>query len=235
MGMLCSVLAGSFVLFLMLFARRKKYDVPMKKMIVLHVVVTILTTLGANLGSFLGGMSFLGLRLYGFILLDTVAMFALARVFRIEIGSLGDYLAASIIAVCCIVKVPCILDGCCYGKEIFVDAMGNVVRFPSQIVEFSIWGVLTAWLLWIERKGNHKNLLWAISAIWFGVFRFLVDIMRGNPNELKLVILGLPGGRFWSLIITIIGVAYLIYSFRKYKERYPSMKEVLRVVVGLKA
>lgn len=234
MGMLISVFMGSFVLFMLLLARRNKYSVSMKKMIVLHIVATILTTLGANLGSYLGGMGFLGLRLYGFILLDTLAMFALARIFRMDIGQLGDYLSVGIIAVCCIVKIPCLVEGCCYGKEIFVDAMGNAVRFPSQIVEFSMWLVLTVWLLWLERKGSHKNLLWATATVWFGILRFLVDFMRGNPIEMELVIMGLPGGRFWSMIVGILGVGYLIYSFRKYRERYPSVKEVFRVVLGLK-
>lgn len=233
MGMLYSVLIGSFILFCMLLMRRKKYGVSLRKMVALHIVMTILTTLGANLGSFLGGMSFLGLRLYGILILDTIAMFALAKLFDIKIGNLGDYMASSIIAVCCIVKLPCIIDGCCYGKELFVNAAGNAVRFPSQIVEFSIWAILTVWLLFIEQKGRHKNLIWSIASVWFGIFRFLVDFMRGNPNELRLKILGLTGGRFWSLFIVVMGCVFLVYSLRKYYTRKASAKDIVKIVLGM--
>jgi prolipoprotein diacylglyceryltransferase len=234
MGMLYSILIGAGVLFLTLLLRRKKYEVSIKKVLLIQIVVTIITTLGANLGSFLGGMSFLGLRLYGILILDTVFLPALAKLFKMEVGSLGDYLAVSIIAVCCIVKVPCIVDGCCYGKELFVNALDKPIRFPSQIVEFSIWAALTVWLFIIERKGKHENLLWPIASIWFGIFRFLVDFMRGNPREMKLVILGLPAGRFWSLFVAVMGSIFLTYLFHKYYGRKLSVKEFLRLVVGLK-
>lgn len=233
MGMLYSVMIGSFVLFLMMFFRRKRYDVSIKKLIILHIVITILTTFGALFGSFLGGMSFLGLRLYGILIVDTVAIFALSRIFNIDIGDLGDYLAASIIAVCCIVKVPCILDGCCYGIELFTNQAGNAVRFPSQIVEFSIWAILTAWLCFVESKGNHKNLLWSIATIWFGIIRFAVDFMRGNPREMKFVIMGMSGGKFWSLVVAAMGIVFLLYSFRKYWGRNPSSQEILRIPFGI--
>ena len=235
MGMLYSVLIGATVLFFMLLLRRKKYDISLVKCFALHIVVTILTTLGANFGSFIGGMSLLGLRLYGILLLDTFALFVLARVFKIEIGMLGDYLGPGIIAVCCIVKVPCIIDGCCYGKELFVNSSGVAVRFPSQIVEFSIWALLTIWLIWIERKGNHKNYIWAITSIWFGIIRFLVDFMRGNAVEMRLEILGMPAGRFWSLVVAILGCVLLFLLFRKYQKRSPSIKEMLRLIIGMKA
>lgn len=233
MGMLYSVLIGSMILLLMMLIRRKRYNISLKKMIAMHIVVTVLTTLGALFGSFLGGMSFLGLRLYGILILDTLMMYVLSRVFKIEIGCIGDYLSIGIISVCCIVKVPCIIDGCCYGKELFANAAGDVVRFPSQIVEFSIWAILTAWLCVIEFKGKHKHLLWAIASIWFGIFRFLVDFMRGNPREMKLVILGLPGGRFWSLFVVAMGIVFLIYSFRKYYNRKAAVNDVLRNIIGL--
>lgn len=233
MGTLYSVLIGAFILFLMMLIRRKKYDVSIKKLVAIHFVVTVFTTLGANLGSFLGGMSFLGLRLYGILILDTITMFVLSKLFKMDIGQMGDYLAAPIIAVCCIVKVPCILGGCCYGIELFTNAAGNVVRFPSQIVEFSIWAALTIWLCMIETKGYHMNMLWSIATLWFGIIRFLVDFMRGNPSEMQLVIMGLSGGKFWSLFVAIMGVAYMVYSFKKYMNSSLSMQKLARVAFGL--
>ena len=234
MGMLYSILIGVVMLLLMLLIRRKKYQISVGKVFAILIVVTIFTVLGANLGSFLGGMSFWGLRLYGILLVDSIILFGLARLFKMDVGKMGDYLSASIIAVCCIVKVPCMIDGCCYGKEIFVNATGDIVRFPSQVVEFSVWALLTIWLCLIDHKGEHKNLLWAIATIWFGFLRFLVDFMRGNPREMQLMILGLPGGRFWSLFVMIIGILFLLYSLHKYYQQKVILRDMLKVIVGLK-
>lgn len=231
--MLISILMGTGMLLLMMLIQRKKYDVSVGKTFAVHIVVTIITIIGACVGSALGGLSIKGLRLYGILMFDTVALLFLCKVFKMEIGRLGDYLAAPIIAVCSIVKIPCMVIGCCYGTALFIDAAGRTVRFPSQIVEFSIWAILTIWLLWIEKKGKQKNLLWPIATIWFGVFRFLVDYMRGNPAERRLILLGFPAGRFWSLFVLLMGVVLLIYLFRKYRGRRPSIKEVFRCIVGL--
>lgn len=231
--MLVSISMGVAILFVTLLWRRKMYDVSVGKTFVILLWFTVTTTVGALLGSFLGGMSFLGLRLYGMLLLDTVMMFAMAWCLRIDIGRLGDFLSVSIIAICAIVKIPCMVDGCCYGKVLLTSAAGNAVRFPSQIVEFSMWALLTIWLCVLERKGQLKNMLWSIATIWFGILRFIVDFMRGNPVEMRLVILGLPAGRFWSLVVASIGIVYLLYSFRKYRGRFPSFKEGLGCIVGL--
>ena len=234
MGIIPSVVIGSAVLLLLMWIRRKKYEVSPKKTIAIHIVATLLTTLGAMLGSLAGGFDFLGLRLYGFMILDTVALFFLCKLFRMEIGSLGDYLAAPIIAVCSIVKIPCLINGCCYGIALRRDALGNVtLRFPSQIVEFSIWALLTLWLFFLEFRGKHKNLLWSIATIWFGVFRFAVDFFRGNQYEMRLVILGLPAGRFWSMVCFFFGLAFLVYSFRKYYNKMPTLSEIVKAIFGI--
>ena len=234
MGIVPSVLIGSAVLLRLMWIRRKKFEASAKKTVALHVTVTLLTTLGAMLGSVAGGHSFLGLRLYGFMILDTIALFFLCKSFQMEIGSLGDFLAAPIIAVCSIVKIPCLINGCCFGVVLRTDVLGNpVLQFPSQIVEFSIWALLSMWLFFLEVRGKHKNLLWSIATIWFGIFRFAVDFFRGNLSEMRLVILGLPAGRFWSVVSFLLGIAFLVYSFRKYYQKMPTPWQMIKAIFGI--
>jgi prolipoprotein diacylglyceryltransferase len=233
MSTIISVLMGMSVLLGLMLAFRKRYKVSVIKMISLYAVVTALTILGANFGSAIGGFSWKGLRLYGILMVDTVALFAMSWLFRMEIGSLGDYLAAPVIGICSIVKIPCLCYGCCYGIELYKNAAGDMVRFPSQFVEFSIWLVLTVWLVLIQFKGNHKNLIWSIATAWFGFLRFLVDFFRGSALEMRLRIFGLPAGRFWSLVVLAMGIAFMFYSFRKYWGRNPKLIECLRILVGV--
>lgn len=229
---LISILSGVAVLLMMLLLQRRTYHIALKKTIAIHLVVTVITIIGAAFGSFIGGLTWGGLRLYGILMLDTFALLFLPALFRMERGRLGDFLAAPIIAVCSIVKIPCLIDGCCYGVTILINGVEGGIKFPSQIVEFSIWVLLTLWLLRLQSKGNHKNLLWPIAAIWFGIFRFLVDFFRGSASEMKLKILGLPAGRFWSLFVLVMGLVYLFLAFRKHYGRSPAPAEFLRAVFG---
>ena len=232
MGMIGSVLVGSAILLCMLLLEKKRYQLTMKKLFAIHVIMTVFTTVGACFGSFIGGESILGLRLYGILIIDTIVMFVLPKKFQIDVGRFSDYMAAPIIAVCAIVKIPCLIVGCCSGKELFFDTAGNAVYFPSQIVEFSIWVLLTLWLVMIECRGNHKNLLWSIASIWFGLFRYLVDFMRKYPTELH--VFGMPASRFWPLFVVAMGVLFMIYSFRKYWGRNPRVIEVIKAIFGIK-
>ena len=228
-----STIMGIVVLFIMLQISRKGYEVSMRKAVAIHVVFTVITIIGAKVGSYLGELTFAGLRLYGILMLDTIAMFFLYKPFKMELGQLSDYLAAPIIAVCAIVKVECLRVGCCYGMVLYLDEAGNAVRFPSQLVEFLVWVALTAWLLIINRKGQLKNMLWGVATIWFGIFRLLVDYLRGSPFEGAYMILGLTSARFWSIITALMGVMFLFISFRKHNERNPKIAEMLKAIFGL--
>lgn len=231
MGFILAFVLGTAVLQLLLWIRRKKLGTSSLKTVAIHVLATILTTLGAMLGSLAGGHSFLGLRLYGYIIVDTIALFFLNKLFDADIG---DHWAMPILAVCSIGKLPCLISGCCYGIVLRTDVLGNVLlRFPSQIVEFSIWTLLMLWILFLEKRGKHKHLLWGIATVWIGVFRFAVDFFRGNQSEMRLVIFGLPAGRFWSVVSFVLGLVFLIYSFRKYYKKMPTLPEVVKAIFGI--
>lgn len=221
-----------FLVFLVLL--RKKYNISMKMMIVLHILFTITGAFGASLGAVLSGMTWAGKRLHMLMAIDTITLTLFCFLLKQDAKRLGDYLAIPVVTVCAAAKVGCVISGCCYGVVLFVNENGTELRFPSAAVELSCWILLSLGLFFIAQKGYAKGFLWPIALIWFGVIRFFVDFMRGGFLERHLKILGLPISAFWSLIVMLMGIVYLICSFRRYRGHMPNMKDIFRLIFGLK-
>ena len=198
--------------------RMKKYHISFWKMMLINLLVTLCGIVGAALGAAVSGGTIWGKRLYGLMIADTLSIFVLSRPLKLSIADMGDFIAPPIMAVCFASKLDCIYRGCCYGIIIKKFETAPALRFPSAIVEMSIWAVLTIVLVLLERSKKTKGLLWPIGMIGFGIFRFITDYFRGAPNERAIFFLGLSGGALWSLITVILGVIYLAWAIRKSKK-----------------
>ena len=195
--------------------RMKKYRISFWKMMLIYLVVSIVGVIGAALGAVVSGGTILGKRLYGLMILDTVALLLLCHPLKLSVAEMGDFIAPPIMAVCFASKIDCLVKGCCYGIIVKKFETAPALRFPSAIVEMSIWAILTILLLLLERNKKTKGLLWPIGLITFGIFRFVTDFFRGAPSERRIMLLGLTGGAFWSLITFAIGIVFLIWAITK--------------------
>lgn len=215
------------------YFRMNKYGISLPKMLVIYLIVSTVGFVGARFGPSAVGIKDVGVKLYGLVLLDFLAIFPLSKMLRIGVAEFGDFISVPIMAVCASSKINCLINDCCRGMVICYN--GSVpVYFPSVIVEMMIWFILVALLILVERKKQITGSLWPILMVWFGSVRFLVDFLRGSEWETRPYIIGLSGGKFWSLVILIIGVVYLVFAFRKYWKRYPSVSEVTRILLGIK-
>ena len=212
--------------------RREKYDISLSQMLIIYVVVSAVGAVGACIGSFVAGGPITSVRLYGLIILDCGALFALSRLMRIDIGRLGDFISVPIMVVCFSSKINCLLTGCCRGILLFETAAGTPVRFPSAIFEMLLWATLAALLLLAEKRGTAKNTLWAVAVIWFGILRFFVSLLREFPERLTAVLPGVSGGMLWSAVAFLLGVVYLYYFLKRGLGRKPKLSELLRASVG---
>jgi prolipoprotein diacylglyceryltransferase len=167
------------------------------------------------------------------VLVDALTAIAFSALFKKDEHHLGDYLSVPVIAVCAAAKVGCVIIGCCYGVVLYVNEQGAEVRFPSAAVELAVWILLDIWLYTRERKGNIKGFLYPVAMIGAGFARFALDFMRGSLKERELKILGIPLGAFWSLVLLLLGIVYLNRLFKKKKNRRPTIKESLKIVIGV--
>lgn len=202
--------------------RRKRYGLSILKMVLIFLVISTSGAIGAALGGWAGGSGDLtGKRLYGLMLLDTVALLLTHRLFGLSLEGMGDFIAAPVILSCASSKIDCIIQDCCYGIVLKpMPEIGRALRFPSAIAELSVWAVLSFVLLILERNKKLKGLMWPFAMIGFGIFRFIADYFRGSAVDHRPFCPGITLGQFWSLVNLAVGVVFLAYMIaRKKKEQ----------------
>ena len=111
-----------------------------------------------------------------------------------------------------LLKVQCIVDGCCYGMALRLNSEGRLVRFPSQAVECADALVLAAVLLLMIRMGKGRGRMYAWYMLLYGVCRFGLNLLRETTPFIWIQ----PAGNFWSLVSIAIGLAILLAArFRR--------------------
>ena len=213
--------------------RRKRYGIGWRQLLLVYASISLVGAIGACVGSFLAGGSIKGIRLYGLMLFDAMFLPLVAKLIRSEVGQLGDFVAVPVAMSCAASKINCAIEGCCKGLVLYHDQSQQAVRFPSQIFELSLWVLLAAYLLVLETRKKSENLLWPIFMVWFGLLRYAVDFLRGSALEKLPFFFTMPGGRFWSLIVFILGLLWLFFALKDKLDRKPKLIEIVRSLFGL--
>lgn len=92
----------------------------------------------------------------------------------------------------------------------------NVPRHPSELYEFFLEGVVLFIILWFfSKKPRPTGAVSAAFLIGYGTFRFLVEFTRAPDKFLGLLALGLSMGQWLSLPMIVIGIAMMIWAYRR--------------------
>ena len=194
--------------------RRKAYNISFRQMLLIYLVFSCAGAVGACVGAFVSGEVIRSQRLYGLMLFDEITLLIMHRLLKMESGVLGDFVSVPLMAVCFSAKIDCIHRGCCYGIVLCELEAEQVVRFPSAIFEMAIWGIYVLLLLAVEKKGKAVGTMWPLTMIWFGFTRYMVDFLRGSLSLQVPFVFGMTAGRFWSLIVLVIGFIHLYFSLK---------------------
>jgi len=99
---------------------------------------------------------------------------------------------------------------------------GPLPRHPSQLYEALLEGVLLFIILWSLKARpwqDKRNKLWphgsmlALFLTLYGIFRFLVELVREPDPQLRRVLAGMTMGPLLSLIMIVSGI--LLWSLLK--------------------
>ncbi len=168
--------------------------------------------------SLTGGITFIG-GLIGGVIVFLLAFF----IFGKKYGKLQEIIE---IAPSCILiahafgRVGCFFAGCCYGKvtdSVFGMQFPGLPSpvFPTNLYEaiflFIMFGVCT--YLYLTKKSKHNLAIYLIS---YGVFRFLIEFLRGDHRG--DFVGSLSPSQFWSIFMVIAGVLLIVlhYTYPKY-------------------
>ena len=173
---------------------------------------------GFHFGS---GITFIG-GLIGGVICFLAVYFIFKKRLNIRLLDIIDIIPCSIFVAHGWGRIGCFFAGCCYGKEtssflgVQFPNLPNPV-YPTQLFEavflFIMFGICS--YLVLKKDFKHNLGLYLIS---YGVFRFLIEFLRGDDRGQIFGGLISPS-QFWSIIMIIAGVA-TIFLFERLRQNY---------------
>lgn len=201
---------------LLLFCRRKQYDISWKQVIIILLVVGGVGYFGAIFGSWLSYGSWRGIRFYGKALFVTFTLIGLAKLFKKESTAITDYYGPVDILALVIMKINCYMTGCCAGIDLYVNDQGERITFPSQIAELLVAAALFALIIILEKKKKCNGYRYYLYLLIYGITRFIFDYFRVTPSN-KIFLMGAPitVTQIFCAILMVVGIIGIYHVVRK--------------------
>jgi phosphatidylglycerol:prolipoprotein diacylglycerol transferase len=94
---------------------------------------------------------------------------------------------------------------------------GPLPRHPSQLYQFALEGVALFAILWLyTRKPRPTMAVSGMFALWYGIFRFVVEFVRVPDAQLGYLAFGwLTMGQVLCLPMILGGIGLMIFAYRK--------------------
>ena len=207
---------GTLAMFFAMFLCRKKYQIPVWKTVCLCILLTAIGLLGTKIMAFIESGSFAGRSFFGAVFLIPVLMSVLALAFREKISAVLDMTAPSVCVMLALMKVKCLIDGCCGGKVIYHNSQFQPVFFPSQAVEAAVALCIAILLIILILKGKFVGEIYPVFMIGYGITRFGLNFFR---YAYRPIFIGLAVGNIWALVSIAVGVIWIAVSVVRKKKK----------------
>lgn len=163
-----------------------------------------------------------GLVFYGGLIGGTLAVLALIKAKKLQVGKVADIVAPCLAIGSAVGRLGCFSNGCCYGETTSVpwavtftnplsSAPLGVPLHPTQIYEF-FYNIVILGVLWWARKRVKRDglLFWAYMTL-YGLFRFIVEFFRANPD----IVMGMSASQLFSAFLLVTGLSVIfVYYLR---------------------
>jgi phosphatidylglycerol---prolipoprotein diacylglyceryl transferase len=163
-----------------------------------------------------GGMSF-----HGGLLGVMIAMWVIARRYRIHYLTLMDFVAPLCPLGLAAGRMANFINGELWGRVTDIPwgmvfrGAGDAPRHPSQLYQFALEGLaLFVVLWWFSAKPRPRGAVSGLFLLGYGVFRFAAEFAREPDAFLGYLALGLTMGQWLCLPMIAGGIALLAWSRR---------------------
>ncbi|MBO5195677.1 MAG: prolipoprotein diacylglyceryl transferase [Clostridia bacterium] len=187
------------------------------KCVIVSVAIIVTGLIGAELWYFLENGDWGGKSFFGAVYFAPLTFIAVAKILKMPYVYSLDLCATSGCLALAVLKVQCLIDGCCAGVILGQTEDNIYVRFPSQIVEFVTALILTVLLLYLSYNPKYRGKIYPITLVLYGTLRFVLNLFRDDWDRTQSFNLPLPLGNIWALIAVIVGAVWLIALKRKRK------------------
>lgn len=127
-------------------------------------------------------------------------------------------------------RCGCFCAGCCGGIETTawygIQFPGEAHKeIPTQLFEAIFLFLISVVMIVLYFKFHFKYNM-SVYLIGYGVWRFLIEFIRGDVEERGKFIPGLTPSQFWSILMVIGGIAFF-FIYRYFDKKIEEKKEVI--------
>jgi len=164
-----------------------------------------------------------GMSYHGALLGGILGMFLLAKIQKIDFWRWADFIVPALPAGYFFGRIGNFLNGELFGRVttskigMYFSASPNSLRYPSQILEACLEGVLLFLILWKVRnqKKFKVGALLAFYLFGYGAMRFLGEFFRQPDPQLGFIFLKFTMGQILSLGLILLVFFWLFFKNRK--------------------
>ncbi|NLJ95070.1 MAG: prolipoprotein diacylglyceryl transferase [Clostridiaceae bacterium] len=159
-----------------------------------------------------------GFVFYGSLIGAFLGLYIYSKAFNISCERILFYLTPAVPLIHAFGRIGCFAAGCCYGVPcdrfgyIFINspiAPNGIRLFPTQLLEAGFCLIIFIIIMMFFKRINNGYYLFAIYGIMYSLFRFIIELFRGDIER------GFVGFLSTSQIISLfIFVIALIYLYR---------------------
>lgn len=207
MSIIGLVILGTIAMTPIMLLCNRYYKIPWYFIIISACMLTVTGMIGGSIMYFIENGEWGSQSFYGAILFAPPMMYVVAQILGVSPKAITDMCAPTGCIFLAVQKVQCWLTDCCRGKVIGYNALGEAVRFPSQILECAAALLICIFLFWLIGDEKYHGKILASFLVMYGISRFLLNLTR----ETTPFWFGLPAGNIWSIVAIFEGI--LIFLF----------------------
>lgn len=136
---------------------------------------------------------------YGVYLIAAPVVLICVKLLRRNTNGYMDLFALYVIPSLFLMRVNCLIGGCCGGKSIFHTQW----HWPTRETELIFFVIMFLVLLRLARKNENPGQLFPVLMMSYGCFRFINEWFRTGDE----LVLGLHVSHIWSILCAVIGLS----------------------------
>lgn len=203
---------GAIIMCLIIAVQMKWYNISPWKSIAVSLAIIITGLISCDVWFFLENGVWGGKSFFGAIFLAPLTFVVVALVLRIPYFYALDYCATAGCFIFSLLKVDCLIGGCCKGIILFQNQYNHYIRFPSQLVELLSALFLTVALFLASRNEKNRGKIYPFTLLSYGCIRFVLNLLRDDWQRARDMGLCMPIGCFWALLSVLIGILWLFVA-----------------------
>lgn len=207
---------GTVAMLLLNLLRRRKLEMPLWKIMLATLLLTVMGVLGTQLLYFVEAGAWGGQSYFGAVLFVPLVFLPIALLLRVPYGCMMDLCAPAECAMLLVMKIDCLMAGCCGGMVMYYTVEAKAVFFPSQLAEGFNALLIMAVLVWLEHKRKLRGGLYPLYLVLYGCTRLILNSFRWG---LTPFVWRIPAGHFWALCSILLGAVTLGWRHWRQKEK----------------